>query len=425
MCALVRACADDNPRAVRGPARCTSTECDPARVHSRRPAAHHCARARSASTRTGRSSRTRRSASLGPRSVSTSSGGFSGSQSTRLRLEPLHLPLLHVQQARGLCYQRGQYPVNRVSRFTLGDNDVVDPASENILFDNIPSPTGLHNSGDVQFGKDGNLYVTVGDGSCDFRLDSGCGPINDAAHDLSAPNGKVLRITSSGGIPPGNPFQGAGTQKCNVDGFAEPPTRCREIFASGLRNPWRLAFDPNAAGTSFYINDVGLSKWERSTSGPMAPTMAGMCAKALATRIRTPTAVQPRRARPIPSTRTRTTGCASIIGGIFAPVGKWTPDVDGAYLFGDLVCGKIFKLTPAGGGTYTTTEFATPIGTNWLISMIVGPHAGNDAIYYTPGTTETRRTRCAGSPSRDRRTGRRSPGDGEPDPRGPAAERQL
>ena len=282
----------------------------------------------------------------------------------------------------GISYQRGQYPVNRVSRFTLGDNDVVDPASENILFDNIPSPTGLHNSGDVQFGKDGNLYVTVGDGSRDFRLDSGCGPINDARPDLSAPNGKVLRITSSGGIPPGNPFQGAGTQKCNVDGFAEPPTRCREIFASGLRNLGGSAFDPKAAGTSFYINDVGLSKWERSTSGPMAPTMAGMCAKALATRIRTPTAVQPRRTTNPIYAYPHTTGCASIIGGIFAPVGKWTPDVDGAYLFGDLVCGKIFKLTPAGGGTYTTTEFATPIGTNWLISMIVGPHAGNDAIYY-------------------------------------------
>jgi glucose/arabinose dehydrogenase/PKD repeat protein len=274
-------------------------------------------------------------------------------------------------------------PVNRVSRFTLGNNDVVDPASETILLDNIPSPTGLHNSGDVQFGKDGYLYVTVGDGSCDFRLDSGCGPINDAAHDLSAPNGKVLRITSSGGIPPGNPFQGAGTQRCNVDGFAEPPTRCREIFASGLRNPWRLAFDPNAAGTSFYINDVGLSKWEEIDvgangadygwnvrEGPCYTDSYSDCGPT------PPGTTNPIYAYP------HTSGCASIIGGVFAPVGKWTPDIDGAYLFGDLVCGKIFKLIPAGDGTYTTTEFATPIGTNWLISMIVGPYAGNDAIYY-------------------------------------------
>jgi glucose/arabinose dehydrogenase len=274
-------------------------------------------------------------------------------------------------------------PVNRLSRFTLGDNDVVDPASENILLDNIPSPTGLHNSGDVQFGKDGYLYVTVGDGSCDFRLDSGCGPINDAAHDLSAPNGKVLRITASGGIPPGNPFQGADTKRCNVDGFAEPPVRCREIFASGLRNPWRLAFDPKAAGTSFYINDVGLSKWEEIDvgvngadygwnirEGPCYTDSYSDCGPA------PPGMTNPIYAYP------HTTGCASIIGGVFAPVGKWTPDVDGAYLFGDLVCGKIFKLTPAGGGTYTTTDFATPIGTNWLISMIVGPYAGNDALYY-------------------------------------------
>jgi glucose/arabinose dehydrogenase/PKD repeat protein len=295
-----------------------------------------------------------------------------------------YIYLYYTFNKHGDCATSGaNTPVNRVSRFVLGNDDVVDPASENILLDNIPSPTGLHNSGDVQFGKDGYLYVTVGDGSCDFRLDSGCGPINDAAHDLSAPNGKVLRITPSGGIPPGNPFQGADTQRCNDIGFAEPPTRCREIFASGLRNPWRLAFDPNAAGTSFYINDVGLSKWEEIDvgangadygwnvrEGPCYTDSYSDCGP-------TP----PGTTNPIYS-YPHTTGCSSIIGGVFAPVGKWTPDVDGAYLFGDLVCGKIFKLTPAGGGTYTTTDFATPIGTNWLISMIVGPHAGNDAIYY-------------------------------------------
>ena len=149
----------------------------------------------------------------------------------------------------------------------------------------------------------------------------------------------------------------------------------------GITQPLAARLRPEGRGTSFYINDVGLSKWEIDV-GANGADYGWNVREALATRIRTPTAVQPRRARPIPSMRTRTTGCASIIGGIFAPVGKWTPDVDGAYLFGDLVCGKIFKLTPAGGGTYTTTEFATPIGTNWLISMIVGPHAGNDAIYY-------------------------------------------
>ena len=295
-----------------------------------------------------------------------------------------HIYLYYTFNKFGDCATSGpNTPVNRVSRFTLGDDDLVNPTSELVLIDNIPSATGLHNSGDVQFGKDGNLYVTVGDGGCDFRGDSGCGPVNDAARDLSAPTGKVLRVTSTGGIPPSNPYQGAGTQRCNVSGVATPPVKCQEIFASGLRNPWRLAFDSNAATTKFYINDVGLSKWEEIDlgngaadygwnvrEGPCATDSYTDCGPAL------PSMTHPIYSYP------HTSGCASIIGGVFAPIGKWTPDLDGAYLFGDLVCGKIFKLAPAAGGGYIASDFATPIGTNYLISMTLGPHAGNDALYY-------------------------------------------
>src|SRR5439155_11510867 len=154
-------------------------------------------------------------------------------------------------------------PVNRVSRFTLGNNDIVDPSSAVVLIDNIPQPSGHHNAGDLHFGNDGNLYVTSGDGGCDYAGDSGCYDLNDAAQDLSALVGKVLRITPSGGIPPDNPFsQGAGTARCNQTGTTTPPTKCQEIFAWGLRNPFRFAFDPNTAGTRFQINDTGQNTWE-------------------------------------------------------------------------------------------------------------------------------------------------------------------
>ena len=137
-------------------------------------------------------------------------------------------------------------PVNRVSRFVLGNNDVVQPSSQTVLIDNIPSPSATHNGGDLEVGKDNNLYVSVGDGGCDFRGDSGCGLANDAARDMGGLSGKILRITGSGGIPADNPFQGSGTARCNVTGSTTVSQKCRETYATGLRNPFRIAGDPNA-----------------------------------------------------------------------------------------------------------------------------------------------------------------------------------
>ena len=86
-------------------------------------------------------------------------------------------------------------PVNRVSRFMLSDANVVDPSQELVLVDNIPSPNGFHNAGDVHFGKDGFLYISTGDGGCDYA-GSGCNGNNDASRDQHVLLGKILRVTS-------------------------------------------------------------------------------------------------------------------------------------------------------------------------------------------------------------------------------------
>ena len=70
-------------------------------------------------------------------------------------------------------------PVNRVSRFVMS-GDTIDPSSEDVLIDNVPSPTGYHNTGDLSFGKDSHLYVSVGDGKCDYACNSDCFNSNDA-----------------------------------------------------------------------------------------------------------------------------------------------------------------------------------------------------------------------------------------------------
>jgi glucose/arabinose dehydrogenase len=274
--------------------------------------------------------------------------------------------------------------VNRVSRFVLPDGNVVDPASEDVLLDNIPSTAGNHNGGDLQFGKDGYLYVSVGDGGCDYDGDSGCGADNAAARDQNVLLGKVLRITSDGGIPPNNPFLGAASARCNLTGRTDPGKTCQETFAWGLRNPFRIAFDPNSSATDFYINDVGQDTWEEIDVAHAGADYGwnvreGFCATGSTTDCGPPPAGM---TNPI-FAYAHANGCDAITAGAFVPNGIWPASYDGSYLFADYLCGTIFRLVPAGGGTFTATDFATGLGVGGPITMSFGPDGQTQALYYT------------------------------------------
>jgi hypothetical protein len=126
-----------------------------------------------------------------------------------------------------------------IAEYRVGGNPQrADPASARILLV-VPQPFENHNGGALRFGPDGLLYIGMGDGG------SGNDPGN-RAQDRNELLGKILRIDVDGAqpyaIPPSNPF---------ADGRGGRP----EIFAYGLRNPWRFAFD-RATG-DFYIADVG------------------------------------------------------------------------------------------------------------------------------------------------------------------------
>ena len=272
-------------------------------------------------------------------------------------------------------------PVNRVSRFYLGHDDRIDPASEQVLIDNIPNMGGVHNGGDLEFGKDGNLYVSAGDGGCDYTVPSrGCGPGNPAARDRNVLLGKILRITPNGGIPPDNPFLGANTARCNQTGQAAPGTWCQEIFSLGLRNPFRIAFDPNAPGVRFFINDVGLDTWEEIDEGqagadygwnvregPCVMNSSVDCGPA-------PAGL----ADPI-YWYGHSSGCVAITGGAFVPNGAWPSSFDGTYLYSNLVCDKIYQLIPSSSGGYTSAEFGTNV--EIPIAMKFGPYGSGQALY--------------------------------------------
>ena len=106
--------------------------------------------------------------------------------------------------------------------------DLADPASAQILL-TIAQPYSNHNGGQLHFGPDGYLYIGTGDGG------SASDPGN-RAQDLGTLLGKILRIDVNGGlpyaIPASNPFQNDGN-----------PNTLGEIWAYGLRNPWRFSFD--------------------------------------------------------------------------------------------------------------------------------------------------------------------------------------
>jgi glucose/arabinose dehydrogenase len=276
--------------------------------------------------------------------------------------------------------------VNRVSRFHLADTNLVAPTSEAILVDQIPSPAGNHNGGDLNFGKDGNLYVSIGDGGCDYKDTSRCAGSNTAARDQFILLGKVLRITRDGGIPPDNPFLGADSGRCNVTGRTAA-AKCQETFAWGLRNPFRFAFDPNAPVTRFFINDVGQSTWEEIDLGQAGADYGwnvreGFCALGSTTNCGTPPAGM---TNPI-FAYGHATGCRALTGGAFVPNGVWPAEYDGDYLYGDFVCGKVVRLEPSGGG-WAATDFATGLGPSSAVHMRFGPWTGpfgpTQALYYT------------------------------------------
>jgi glucose/arabinose dehydrogenase/Ca2+-binding RTX toxin-like protein len=275
-------------------------------------------------------------------------------------------------------------PVNRISRFEM-NGDTIDPASQKVLIDNIPTGN-VHQGGGLGFGKDGFLYISVGDGYCDYMGDSGCAGKNDASRDTNVLLGKILRITHDGAIPSTNPYQGTDSARCNLTGKTDAGKKCQETFASGLRNPFRFTFDPDASGARFFVDDVGGNAWEEVNEGvagadygwnicegnhdnPGQPGSAN-CAVAPFT-------------PPIHEYH-HDTGCASVVGAAFVPNdAPWPASYNNSYLYGDYVCNKIFELKPNGAGGYVASDFASGLPPGGPISMAFGPHGSGKALYYT------------------------------------------
>jgi glucose/arabinose dehydrogenase len=237
-----------------------------------------------------------------------------------------------------------------ISRFrSLDGGQTLDPGSEEILLQVIQD-FGNHNGGNIAFGPDGFLYIGLGDGG------SGNDP-NDRAQDTTNLLGAMLRIDVDGtapyAIPAGNPF--AANPHC-VQGYGADP--CPEIFAWGLRNPWRWSFDSDTG--LLWAGDVGQSGWEevdivrvgenygwRIREG--ARCNAAIAADCDATGLTDPFWEYDH-------------SVGSSITGGFVYRGSQVPNLAGYYVFGDFVSGRIWGIPVDGSsGALGLLESSVPI----------------------------------------------------------------
>ena len=260
-----------------------------------------------------------------------------------------------------------------VSRFSVSDNypNLADPDDELVIIE-IPQPYGNHNGGQLAFGPDGFLYIGLGDGG------SGGDP-HGHGQDTGSLLGSVLRIDVGGAsegmnyrVPPDNPFVGV-------------PGARDEIWAYGLRNPWRFSFQVvgEQSGT-LWLGDVGQNNWEEVDI--IQPGLnygwnlmeGNHCYQSGAECGQTSLAL------PIIQYPNPQQGCSITGGHVFS--GRGMPSLIGAYVYGDFCSGKIWGLRYNGE---SVTEQALLAESGLLISSFGVDQAGslyvlsfNEGIYW-------------------------------------------
>lgn len=225
------------------------------------------------------------------------------------------------------------WPVLSRYRVSLTDPNQADPTSEQIIL-KVDHASSEHNGGDIAFGPDGYLYWSIGDGA--YR--------RSPSQNLTSHLGAILRLDVEHGlpytIPPGNPYSG------DVD---ELP----ELWAKGLRNPWRISFDQQTG--DLYIADVGEAQLEEINFQP-AGSVGGrnygwnryegdlVFNGGSSDGLTFPVVEYP-----------HDNGSCSITGG-YVYRGATLPDLFGKYVFGDYCSGIFWTTYHRSDGTWYTAQ---------------------------------------------------------------------
>ncbi len=224
-----------------------------------------------------------------------------------------------------------------VSRFEVSANDpnLADARSETVFY-RVSQPRRNHNGGQLQFGPHGYLYIGLGDGG-------GAGDPLNAGQDLSTPLGKLLRVDVDRGPP---------AQAPQSNPFAAGPRGLPEIWAYGLRNPWRFSFDRKTG--DLFIADVGQNALEEISFQPAESPggenygwrlMEGSRCFRPASGCEAAALVVP-----ILEYGHEDGNCGGSVTGGYRYRGAMYPEIAGLYFFADYCTGNFYAGRDTGGG---------------------------------------------------------------------------
>ncbi len=267
-----------------------------------------------------------------------------------------------------VCYTDEPFGQTYLERYTRSASDpaVVDPASGLLLLGPIPQPFPNHQGGCLQFGPDGMLYLATGDGG-------GSGDPACFAQDGASLHGKLLRLAPDGSIPPSNPFVG-------------DPSHRDEIWAKGLRNPWRFSFD-RATG-DLYLGDVGQNAREEIDFQPASNgggenygwkiAEGTTCFGTASCAPGVPACGHPSLTPPIRDFPSYDGGGCAVIGG-YVYRGCAIPSLHGTYFYGDYCSGRIFSFRYDGTTLTDLADRTAELAPGGVFSIDLISSFGEDA----------------------------------------------
>lgn len=264
-----------------------------------------------------------------------------------------------------------------IARYTAsaGNPDVADTAEVRLF--RVLQPEDNHNGGMIAFGSDGFLYVGLGDGGGSGDGHGTCGN----GQDRSVLLGKILRIDVRGLDPdataPDCGLGGANYEVPSTNPFSDGSGgMCDEIWAYGVRNPWRTSFD--ALTGDFYLADVGQNCTEEVNFVPSTSAggenygwrqMEGLhcfdrnnpnsCNPSGSICAGSPACNDPSLTLPVVEYAHATGGC-SVTGG-YAYRGCRMPNVRGRYFYGDYCDGRVSSFVMSGGVATNKTDVSAQV----------------------------------------------------------------